>query len=353
MRLQRVRSIALLLTTALSMAQTPPPATAPHPKFTIGKDTTLIDGPLNPDGTINYVAAINKILSEGVTNENNAAIPLLSIKIVPLIPVTPGVSLEKQADAVLAELHASPPADRPSFQTFEAYMAKKENPDNPALADQEKYSQILDDCQSHPWKSANHPEVADWLKQSDAALRTAEQAARMRHYFVPFVSSSDPPKTTDALPPLANVSSIYRHAFVARAMLVAGEGDLPGALGHLQAMRRMARLLDQEHVFIFHLIGMAVEFDALRGYAALANGIKPGNGDLDHIRKEINAFEPLLESDPKREQIELMTAARCDDADHTWRPTTAAKTPVVLGSHRIRRYRPRKSSKRQLGCRAA
>ena len=36
-------------------------AAATRPMFTIGKETTIVDGPLNADGTIDYVAAINEI----------------------------------------------------------------------------------------------------------------------------------------------------------------------------------------------------------------------------------------------------------------------------------------------------
>src|SRR5436190_1459087 len=45
--------------------------------YTIGKETTVVDGPLRKDGTIGYVHAINEILSDGVTKDNNAAILLL------------------------------------------------------------------------------------------------------------------------------------------------------------------------------------------------------------------------------------------------------------------------------------
>ena len=35
-------------------------------KLEIGPDTTVIAGPMNPDGTINYLAYLNEKLSEGV-----------------------------------------------------------------------------------------------------------------------------------------------------------------------------------------------------------------------------------------------------------------------------------------------
>ena len=45
------------------------------PLITISKETTYITGPLRPDGYVDYLAAINQRASQGVTPENNAAVP--------------------------------------------------------------------------------------------------------------------------------------------------------------------------------------------------------------------------------------------------------------------------------------
>src|SRR6516225_2280245 len=41
-------------------------------KFTIGKETTYVTGPLDKDGYIDYAAALNERMGKGVTPENNA-----------------------------------------------------------------------------------------------------------------------------------------------------------------------------------------------------------------------------------------------------------------------------------------
>ena len=46
-------------------------------KLTVSRETTVLLGPLNPDGTVNYVAAMNQMYGEGVTPENNAAVLLI------------------------------------------------------------------------------------------------------------------------------------------------------------------------------------------------------------------------------------------------------------------------------------
>src|SRR5437870_8606382 len=51
-------------------------AKSDKPKFTIGKETTYVTGPCDKDGYIDYAAALNKRLSQGVTPANNANVLL-------------------------------------------------------------------------------------------------------------------------------------------------------------------------------------------------------------------------------------------------------------------------------------
>src|SRR5262245_43901123 len=45
-------------------------------KFSISKETTYVTGPLDKDGYIDYAAALNERLGQGVTPENNANVLL-------------------------------------------------------------------------------------------------------------------------------------------------------------------------------------------------------------------------------------------------------------------------------------
>src|SRR5438876_478985 len=66
--------LTLLGTTLLAQEDKPgdQPAKKPRGKFTIGKETTFVSGPLDKDGYIDYVAALNERMSKSVTPENNA-----------------------------------------------------------------------------------------------------------------------------------------------------------------------------------------------------------------------------------------------------------------------------------------
>src|SRR4051794_2037415 len=70
--------LVALLTGGAHFAQAQDKQDAPKskPRFTVGKDTTYFTGPLTKDGHIDYVAALNQRLREGVTPDTNAVVLL-------------------------------------------------------------------------------------------------------------------------------------------------------------------------------------------------------------------------------------------------------------------------------------
>jgi hypothetical protein len=48
----------------------------PEPKFTLGKETTYITGPLDEDGYVDYATALNERLRKGIKPEENANVLL-------------------------------------------------------------------------------------------------------------------------------------------------------------------------------------------------------------------------------------------------------------------------------------
>src|SRR5437879_5347014 len=48
----------------------------PKPKFTIGKETTYVTGPVDKDGYIDYITALNERLGKGIKPQDNANVLL-------------------------------------------------------------------------------------------------------------------------------------------------------------------------------------------------------------------------------------------------------------------------------------
>lgn len=63
--------IVMVVCAGVCMAD-PEPDTQRKFELTLGPDMTVFDGPLLPDGRVDYIAAMNAVMRKGVTHENNA-----------------------------------------------------------------------------------------------------------------------------------------------------------------------------------------------------------------------------------------------------------------------------------------
>jgi hypothetical protein len=53
------------------------PVPSPTPWITIAKETSVVTGPVGPNGYVDYLAALDKAIGDGVTIDNNAAVLLV------------------------------------------------------------------------------------------------------------------------------------------------------------------------------------------------------------------------------------------------------------------------------------
>lgn len=225
-------------------------------KFTVGKETTVVEGPRNEDGTINYVKVINEMGSKGVTKENNGAIPLLQA----FEPT--GLKLDEKVRRTCEALGVeAPKAGGGGMKSLQAYC-RGQGLSQDELQEAEK--QMMEAAR-RPWKEEEMPVVAGWLKASEKGLMKVEEACGRERWYVPMVSEKRPESWGDALPPLAPVR-FAGEALAARGMLKAGSGDVKGAIEDLQRERRLARLSVQGGTFISHLVGRAMDVQAMRAY---------------------------------------------------------------------------------------
>ena len=125
------------------------PPKAPLVLVTISKETTYITGPLRKDGYVDYVAALNQRCSQGVTPENNAAVPFL--KAMWLAGIGP-----KHGDGYCRMLGIPPPPEKGDYYvTLDKYVNGLKDADKPAARPGEEGRDILVEQQSQartrPW----------------------------------------------------------------------------------------------------------------------------------------------------------------------------------------------------------
>ena len=249
-------------------------------RFTVGKATTGIEGPLDKDGRIDYAAALNERLGKGVTAKTNANVLLWQA----MGPKPFG------GDGMPAEFFTlmrmdPPPENGDYFVDFTAYVQAKE--------DDSKVVAILERAAGRPWAAAEQPEVAAWLKSIEKPLALVVEATQRPHYFSPMV----PPKRDNGPGLLihANLFGVQKcrdlaKALTARAMLRLGKGEAAEAWADLLACHRLARLVSRGGTLIESLVGMALEMNGVKADIAFLDRAKPDAKMLENCVRDWNAL---------------------------------------------------------------
>lgn len=221
-----------------------------------GPETTGLIAPLRDDGTVDMVAALNEIYGRGVTLENNAAVPLLELldtansseaeRVYQLL----GIKEKPAARGLLraaVELQAPDLGKVIEADGFSRAMTDAEREARPDWQTYERECQRFIGVQGNPWKAADFPEVAAWLKANEKALQLLDEACARPRFWYPLVVCD--PKG----PPLMSVGELHPMAIReggnllrSRAMLKLGNGDAAGCWADLRGTMRLARVLEED-----------------------------------------------------------------------------------------------------------
>lgn len=226
------------------------------PAIRISPETTVVDGPLAPDGFVDYFAVINDRMSAGVTPENNAAIPLVQA----LGPA----ALEGAADEIHFRLEIPLPAV--DVQYLVSSTGFGQAPAEPGTMGTVDAS--FDQTMSRAWTRDEFPDTAAWIDANAAPLELVHEAARREKFFLPLVPAAGNPDLINVTLPLQHCRMIAR-LLTARAMLQLGEGELEGANQDLLACHQLAGHVGQSPFLLNALLAMAIDAIALKGDAAL------------------------------------------------------------------------------------
>jgi len=227
----------------------------PRVDLTIGRDTTYVDGPVRPDGTIDYTAVILARCGKGITPDNNAATLLLKA-------LGKSFVAEDRVDEALrlTGLAAMPDEDA-TFVSFEDY-ARRHAPESEKDVEDPVWLQHIEAMEG-PWAADDLPLVAAWLAANDKALALLTEASkRPRFFFLLTPSEEDAVVRLPRLRPLVDA----KKALQCRAMLKLDDGDVEGALADLMNLHRLGRLVAGGGTLIEWLVGVNLD-----GVAAAAD----------------------------------------------------------------------------------
>ncbi|MBX3439827.1 MAG: hypothetical protein KF861_20220, partial [Planctomycetaceae bacterium] len=251
----------------------------------VGPDTTVIDGPLRPDGTIDYAAAINDEWAAGVTPDQNAAVDLLRA-------FGPGTIMESVRGAYFARLQIPvPPLEGDYLIDLAAFL------DSQGITrqqDPEQFDELIDQqgqATSSPWAAESFPQMAAWLKANEVPLEAIIQAAAKPRYFSPLVPPDDSPVLGSSMNTEMNVREAAR-LLMAQAMLELGNGNIDRAFELTLACHRLARLVSEHPTLIGAMISVAVETMAAQGDAAIVLDDRLTGEQASDFRRRLKSLPP-------------------------------------------------------------
>lgn len=241
----------------------------PRPKIALSRETTFITEPLAEDGYIDYLAALNAISSQGVTPDNNAAVPFYQA-------FGPRDVLQERREHVARLLGIQPPPEQGKYFIDETSYIQRNRKvallagDHAEEVDQPLESQF-ELARHRPWLPDDFPLVAAWLKENEQALELIVAASKRERFYFPLFGSGDHPMVIAASLPMVLHARNASGALIARAMLRLKRGEADEAWADVLACHRLARLIPQGPTLIECLVGIAIEGAAAHADAAIAH----------------------------------------------------------------------------------
>lgn len=206
---------------------------------------TFFAGPLNDDGTVNYVAALNDYKRAGLAPDGNA--------FVALIEVLPKDTWDQdQLAEMYRALEIEPPVEpHERFVTWDAFMTNR-------VADEARRSELLDRIQEQPWLPEQFPDAFEWIKANERALEGISRAVERSGYWQPIA-----PVGNSVLRP-RKISAYIRNvrdatqALTARALCRAEDGSMPNLVADTLTIYRLGRHLTHGNDGLDVIIGMYI-----------------------------------------------------------------------------------------------
>lgn len=144
-------------------------------EFTIGRETTFATGPLDKAGYVDYAAALNERLGNGVTAANNANVLLWKA----LGPHPEGRTVPAEYFKLMGI--ESPPEKGEYFINLPRFV--KEHLKIESREEAGELATQLDRSTQKPWTEKEYPKLAAWLKVNEKPLAVVIDATKRTHYF--------------------------------------------------------------------------------------------------------------------------------------------------------------------------
>lgn len=268
------------------------------PIFTISRETTYCLGPVDQEGYIDYVEALDALSREGITPENNA----LAILMQAFGPAPESALL---SDDFFQRLGiARPPVEGEYVVTFTSLFKQS----LPRLFQRAQHRDLLDQVMTNPWTEQAAPLAAEWIKVNTKPLAWAHQAALRPRYYQPMVKSRGTGTSgmSSCLLPTLQPTREICCLLLARAMQHLGEGRIAEARHDLLAVFRLSRLVTQDPCLISSLMAFNIHSHAVEAATAWLSDPRVTAEEIAHFRDELNPLPPFAKLHEKIDLTERL-----------------------------------------------
>lgn len=248
-------------------------------EVTISEETTRILAPVDDEGYIDYLEALNKHTRRGVTPENNANVLFWRA-------MGPKEILKENRQQFFKRLGIEPLPEKGHYWKD---LSSKDFPSG---------NEQIDQATSRPWSKDEFPDVAKWLETNSKPLELVIEGTKRPEYYSPLVTSVSNEagshfKLISILLPGPQQTRDFARALAARAMLRLKEGKADEAWQDLVACHRLGRLVGRGPTLVEALVGLAIDSLACRGDAALAHYGKLTMKQFMQMHQEMSELPPL------------------------------------------------------------
>jgi len=288
--MRTIGATLLVLGLLAALARADDKDTKRKPKFTVGKETTYVTGPVDADGYIDYAAALNERLGKGIKPQDNANVLLWKA-------FGPHPEGTKMPPDYFKWLGIEAPPERGKYLIgLERYIRERLKIDR-----REGVFEILDQLDRatrRPWTPREYPDIAAWLKANDKPMALVVEATKRPNYFSPVVPRKAKKGSLGLIgAPLPSVPVCREaaSALTARAMLHIAEGRPENAWQDLLACHRLARLVARGGHLGECLLSLAIDAKTSWVDLALLDGAKLTEKQIRDRLRDLQQLPPMPE----------------------------------------------------------
>lgn len=237
--------------------------------FTVSPETTYITGPLDKDGYVDYVTALNERLRGDITPEQNANVLLFRA----LGPHPEGATMPP---GYFEWLGVWLPEQGEYLVGFDVILKERllEEYSHRKIV---YYEQQMRACK-WPWSATDESELAEWIKRNEKPLEVVREGVRLPEYYNPFVPKT--PGLMNSLIPNVQKCREIAALLTCRAMLRVQEAKYDEAWQDLLTCHRLGRLVARGGSLIECLVGIAIDLVATNADIAFMHQAKANSQRL-------------------------------------------------------------------------